>query len=279
MVPEERARLVLPRADLHEALEMLGEIGARRALVVEALRRVLPIYTDWAGADPAVGAAFAATAAALPERVPDKLRAKLGKQLASATKAAQKAAGYDRKTERDRDPAARAAAYVAMALAGALEKHDTFETVTLGFVLLALEHACAGFERIAETIAWATSRARELEGDRDAGWQAAFSELTKRLVPREGEADTKQGEVIRCLGNLADEAMRNGNVNWGERQLAMVAYVRRELGNAAMFSDLERTMIERQLLILERGTVSRVGHRILARFAVRWCHGDRSGDQ
>ena len=74
MVPEERARLIRPRADLHEALEMLGEIGARRALVVEVLRRVLPIYTDWAGADPAVGAAFAATAAALPERVPDKLQ-------------------------------------------------------------------------------------------------------------------------------------------------------------------------------------------------------------
>ncbi len=130
---------------------MLGEVGARRALVVEALRRVLTIYTDWAGADPAVGAVFAATAAALPERVPDKLRAKLGKQLASATKAAQKAAGYDRKTRRDRDPAARAAAYVAMAVGGALEKHDTFETVTLGFVLLALEHAGRRFERIAET--------------------------------------------------------------------------------------------------------------------------------
>ena len=132
MVPEERARLIRPRADVHEALEMLGEIGARRALVVEVLRRVLPIYTDWAGADPAVGAAFAATAAALPERVPDKLRAKLGKQLASATKAAQRAAGYDRKAERDRDPAARAAAYVAMALGGALEKQDAGADAALG---------------------------------------------------------------------------------------------------------------------------------------------------
>lgn len=48
----------------------------------------------------------------------------------------------------------------------------------------------------------------------ETGWQAEFARLWDELVPPRGQARTVQGELIRCVGRLTDEAYRNGNQNW-----------------------------------------------------------------
>ncbi len=48
----------------------------------------------------------------------------------------------------------------------------------------------------------------------DENWQQTLRRLRKNLVPLSGEAETLQGELVRCVDNLNDEAMRNGWMNW-----------------------------------------------------------------
>src|ERR1044072_8758514 len=43
-----------------------------------------------------------------------------------------------------------------------------------------------------------------------------FRALWQSLVPDSGQASTVQGELIRSVGRLRDEAERNGNANWDE---------------------------------------------------------------
>ena len=39
-------------------------------------------------------------------------------------------------------------------------------------------------------------------------------EIWQRFVPKSGQADTIQGELLRAVEKLRDEACRNGNINW-----------------------------------------------------------------
>ena len=48
-------------------------------------------------------------------------------------------------------------------------------------------------------------------------WKAVYSQLWDELVPPSGRSDSLQGELIRCIGRLSDEAFRNGNINWDHR--------------------------------------------------------------
>jgi hypothetical protein len=45
-------------------------------------------------------------------------------------------------------------------------------------------------------------------------YDLAFAELWRDLVPARGPAPTLRGELVRAIGRLADEAYRNGNLNW-----------------------------------------------------------------
>jgi polyhydroxyalkanoate synthesis regulator phasin len=40
--------------------------------------------------------------------------------------------------------------------------------------------------------------------------------IEETLVPNSGQADSLQGELLRQLWKLVDEAQRNGNMNWDE---------------------------------------------------------------
>ena len=58
---------------------------------------------------------------------------------------------------------------------------------------------------------------RQQTANRDREYYVSrFRSLSKELVPPMYEADTKQGEMVRCIGNLKDESSRNGNANWDE---------------------------------------------------------------
>ncbi len=46
--------------------------------------------------------------------------------------------------------------------------------------------------------------------------KARIHQLCRELVPPQLEADTLQGELLRCIGNLSDAAKRIGNMNWDD---------------------------------------------------------------
>ena len=81
----------------------------------------------------------------------------------------------------------------------------------------------------------------------DAAPQVNYAEIKKDLwtqyVPQSGQADTVQGELIRAVERLGDEAIRNGNINWSQGHRIFVAYLRQHLLDAAVFppEDIERS--------------------------------------
>lgn len=53
----------------------------------------------------------------------------------------------------------------------------------------------------------------DLDGDTRAvaGW------IWRNLVPKSGQAETVQGEILRAVEKLSWEAQNNGNANWDDR--------------------------------------------------------------
>jgi hypothetical protein len=74
-------------------------------------------------------------------------------------------------------------------------------------------------------------------------WKKEHDRLWATLVPKEGQADTLQGELIRIVGKLTDEAYRNGNINWDSDCERMWRFVANHLCAADTFTAKEREMI------------------------------------
>ena len=73
--------------------------------------------------------------------------------------------------------------------------------------------------------------------------------LWRTSVPHRGQAATVQGELLRAVEKLRDEAQRNGNINWDGGYETLIAYLRDNLLGSALFdhaaveemeSDLDR---------------------------------------
>lgn len=61
------------------------------------------------------------------------------------------------------------------------------------------------------------------------------SALWKTYVPPKGQAETVQGELIRAVEKLRDEAQRNGNMNWDDGHEILAAFVRDTLVGSGVF--------------------------------------------
>jgi hypothetical protein len=61
--------------------------------------------------------------------------------------------------------------------------------------------------------------------------------LWRTHVPRTGQADTAQGELIRAVEKLRDEAQRNGNINWRKDHVILAEYVRDTLTSSGVFAE------------------------------------------
>lgn len=68
--------------------------------------------------------------------------------------------------------------------------------------------------------------------------------LWQTSVPPRGQAATVQGELLRAVEKLRDEAQRNGNLNWGSGQEAFIAYLREKLLGSALFDQTAAQEIE-----------------------------------
>ena len=110
----------------------------------------------------------------------------------------------------------------------------------------------------------------------DTTWRSEFSRLWKELVPATGQATTVQGELIRAVGKLTDEAYRNGNSNFDKGHRILCKYLRVHLKDAAVFTAGEIEEIDQwvdQILDAEHPDLSgsTSSYYRLTEKIVRWC--------
>ncbi|AUC17136.1 hypothetical protein BTO06_15835 [Tenacibaculum sp. SZ-18] len=79
--------------------------------------------------------------------------------------------------------------------------------------------------------------------------------IWQNYVPKSGQAETVQGELLRAVEKLRDEAHRNGNINWDNGHEILGLYVKDTLINSNEFdqetvkqikSDIQRLLIFEQ---------------------------------
>lgn len=126
----------------------------------------------------------------------------------------------------------------------------------------------------------AATSCNQPEGDcpvSDIAWWDIQPQLWERLVPRSGQADTVQGELIRAIGKATDEAYRNGNRNWASGYERLIRFVADTLDDPETFSDEQRRKIRAlaDSIIANADTPDLSGHGSahydLTEMAVRWC--------
>jgi hypothetical protein len=94
-------------------------------------------------------------------------------------------------------------------------------------------------------------------------------------VPPRGQAATVQGELLRAVEKLRDEARRNGNLNWGSGHEAFIAYLQETLIGSAMFDQTAAQEIETDLARLaqfEYPETSEAPYDRLTDRVIEWCH-------
>jgi hypothetical protein len=107
-------------------------------------------------------------------------------------------------------------------------------------------------------------------------WQLEFKRLWKELVPPFGQAKTVQGELIRAIGRLSEEAYRNGNINFDNDHAILCQYLRLKLKDPTVFSAKEIEQIDDWIdRVLKTNCPDTQGQGTcfshLAEQVVRWC--------
>lgn len=107
-------------------------------------------------------------------------------------------------------------------------------------------------------------------------WRSEFKRLWTNLVPSQGQANTVQGELVRAVGRLKDEAYRNGNQNFGKNHQMLCKFVRQTLKDPKVFDPEGLKEIDEsvdRILDFEHPDVSGTStcfHRLFER-TVQWC--------
>jgi hypothetical protein len=82
-----------------------------------------------------------------------------------------------------------------------------------------------------------------LEGD-DA---AVARWIWRNLVPRQGQGETLQGELLRAVEKLRWEAQTNGNINWDEGFIQFVDFLKAHLASEPGFTPERRRSLQADL--------------------------------
>jgi hypothetical protein len=98
--------------------------------------------------------------------------------------------------------------------------------------------------------------------------------IWQTYVPRSGQADTVQGELLRANEKLRDEAQRNGNGNWDAGHETLAHYILETLEAWAALSAERKVQLRANIALLtipdapylEDDAFDRVEHCILD-----WC--------
>ena len=68
------------------------------------------------------------------------------------------------------------------------------------------------------------------------------------FVPKAGQSDTVQGEMLRAVERLRNEALDNGNMNWDEGFEIFLSYLQSKLADPKVYSD-EQIRQSEQILV------------------------------
>ena len=60
--------------------------------------------------------------------------------------------------------------------------------------------------------------------------------IWQTFVPKRGQAETVQGELLRAVEKLRDESTRNGNMNWDNGFEILLKYAENRLTDPAVYS-------------------------------------------
>jgi len=74
-----------------------------------------------------------------------------------------------------------------------------------------------------------------------------YGKLWRDLVPRRGQANTVQGELVRAIARLAVESYKNGNLNWNGSFRQLVTFLRKHLTDESVFDAPTIAQIKRDL--------------------------------
>lgn len=83
--------------------------------------------------------------------------------------------------------------------------------------------------------------------DTSGGTNAIASWIWRNLVPKNGQATTVQGELLRAVEKLRWEAQQNGNINWGGGFAILIDYLQDTLTDYPGFNSSDRTVITSDL--------------------------------
>jgi hypothetical protein len=78
-------------------------------------------------------------------------------------------------------------------------------------------------------------------------WKKEHARLWDQLVPRNGQADTLQGELIRIVGKLVDQAYRNGNGNWDDDHERMWRFIGENISYDPTFAPPDQRLIRQTI--------------------------------
>jgi hypothetical protein len=98
-------------------------------------------------------------------------------------------------------------------------------------------------------------------------------EMWATLVPKSGQAKTRQGELLRAVERLRDEWSSYGNAHWDEAFEHFVDYVRQHLTAEDSFTDQQKRQINDDLDVVadpESGETSEELFDRLADRVVEW---------
>ena len=83
-----------------------------------------------------------------------------------------------------------------------------------------------------------------VSGEQSQGYDPKYPDVCrfiwKNYVPKRGQADNLQGELLREIEKLRWEAQENGNINWDEDFLYFCDFICKTLTQQAIFSEEEK---------------------------------------
>lgn len=101
-----------------------------------------------------------------------------------------------------------------------------------------------------------------------------FHRLWQTLVPDGGQASTVQGELIRSVARLRDEAERNGNANWDEGYELFCDFIEITFQPWRMADPVFREKVETILNRIRQPQIAYLDYALfdeLSDYAVEWC--------
>ena len=74
--------------------------------------------------------------------------------------------------------------------------------------------------------------------------------IWKNYVPKSGQSQTVQGELLRASEKLRDEAHRNGNINWDSGHEILANYIRNTLCDSDSLSSKTKEQLKSDIDIV-----------------------------